>query len=249
MLERHESCLADDRDMLGFSVEADAEARRLVAWLRSGAVQVRRLEHRFLHGKAFLIRDRSHGVVAGSSNLTRAGLSANLELNLGNYAPHTVGQVSEWFDELWEQAVDYDLAGLFEPRFEPHTPQLIYLRMLWERYGGELLDEAESDPVGARRIHLTSFQTDGLWRARRILAEYNGVLIADEVGLGKTFLAGELIREASLERRQRVLVITPAALRDGPWEAFTARHMLPVELISYEEMMSDCRLNPSMPPR
>ena len=94
-LDDHESCLADDRDMLGFSVEADAAARRLVAWLRSGAVEVRRLEHRFLHGKAFLIRDRSHGVVAGSSNLTRAGLSTNLELNLGSYAPHTVGQVSE----------------------------------------------------------------------------------------------------------------------------------------------------------
>ena len=109
-------------------------------------------------------------MVAGSSNFTRAGLATNLELNLGNYAPHTVKQVSEWFDELWEQASDYDLAALFESRFEPHPPQLIYLRMLWERYGAELDAEAESDPTGATEIHLTSFQTDGLWRAKRILA-------------------------------------------------------------------------------
>ena len=230
--------------MLGFSLEADAAAQRLVGWLRSGCVEVRRLEDRFLHGKAFLVSDRSHGVVAGSSNFTRAGLAANLELNLGNYSPHTVKQVSEWFDELWGEAVEYDLAALFESRFEPHPPQLIYLRMLWERYGAELDAEAEADPTGASEIHLTSFQTDGLWRAKRILAERNGVLIADEVGLGKTFLAGELIREATMDRRQRVLVITPATLRDGPWRAFKDQHMLPMELISYEELMADHRLNP-----
>ncbi|MDE0668606.1 MAG: phospholipase D-like domain-containing protein, partial [bacterium] len=124
--------LATDRDLLGFSSEADAAVRHLVAWLRSGAVQVRRLEGRFLHGKAFLIADGSHGVVAGSSNFTRAGLSTNVELNLGNYSPHVVGQVREWFEELWAEAADYDLAALFEGRFEPHPPQLIYLRIPWQ---------------------------------------------------------------------------------------------------------------------
>ena len=243
-LDSHHRDLATDRDLLGFSLEADASARRLVDWLRSGAVEIRRLEDRFLHGKAFLVSDRSHGVVAGSSNFTHAGLATNLELNLGNYAPHTVAQVRDWFNELWDEASDYDLAALFEDRFKPHPPQLIYLRMLWERYGAELAEEAEADPAGAKQIHLTSFQTDGLWRARRILAERNGVLIADEVGLGKTFLAGELIREAALDHRQRVLVITPATLRDGPWRAFKNQHLLPMELISYDEMMADARLNP-----
>ena len=82
-LANHQRDLTTERDMLGFSLEADAAAQRLVGWLRSGCVEVRRLEDRFLHGKAFLVSDRSHGVVAGSSNFTRAGLAANLELNLG----------------------------------------------------------------------------------------------------------------------------------------------------------------------
>ena len=241
-LEGHEQNLVVERDHLGFTFEVDASSRRLVKWLRSENVQVRRLEERFLHGKAFLVGDRSHGVVAGSSNFTYAGLATNLELNLGNYSPHVVGQVRDWFDELWAEAVEYDLASLFEARFEPHSPQLVYLRMLWEFYGEEL--EAEVAAEGAPQIHLTAFQSDGLWRARRILDERNGVLIADEVGLGKTFLAGELIREAALDRRQRVLVITPATLRDGPWRAFKSEHLLPMELVSYEEMMGDARLNP-----
>ena len=241
-LEGHEHNLLAERDHLGFTLEVDATTRRLVKWLRSESVQVRRLEGRFLHGKAFLVSDRSHGVVAGSSNFTYAGLATNLELNLGNYSPHVVGQVQDWFGELWDEAEEYDLASLFEARFEPHAPQLVYLRMLWEFYGEEL--EAEAAAEGAPQIHLTSFQSDGLWRARRILDERNGVLIADEVGLGKTFLAGELIREAVQDRRQRVLVITPATLRDGPWRAFVHEHLLAVELVSYEDLMADRRLNP-----
>jgi len=80
LLASHTEALAVDRDLLGFTHEADAAARRLVEWLRSDRVQVRRLEDRFLHGKAFLVSTSSHGVLSGSSNLTRAGLSTNLEL-------------------------------------------------------------------------------------------------------------------------------------------------------------------------
>ncbi len=241
-LEGQEQSLRIERDHLGFTVEADAAGRRLVEWLRSGRVEVRRLEGRFLHGKAFLVGTNSHGVLAGSSNFTHAGLATNLELNLGNYSPHVVGQVQDWFEELWAEAMDYDLAALFEARFEPHSPQLVYLRMLWERYGTELDEEAKAE--GAPQIHLTAFQTDGLWRARRILEEHHGVLIADEVGLGKTFLAGALIQEAAMERRQRVLVVAPATLRDGPWRAFKSDQNLPMELRSYEDLMGDSRLNP-----
>ena len=241
-LEVQQGDLLVDRNLLGFTREADASARRLVAWLRSGRVEVRRLEDRFLHGKAFVVGAHGHGVVAGSSNFTRAGLSTNVELNLGNYQPHTVGQVQEWFDELWDEAAPYDLAGLFESRFAPHPPWLIFLRMLKELYGAEL--EAEAEASGDPTIRLTDFQADGLWRAKRILERHHGVLVADEVGLGKTFLAGELIREAALERRQRVLVVAPATLRDGPWRAFRSQHKLPFELVSFDDLAADSRLNP-----
>ena len=240
-LEGHERDLASERDLLGFTPEVDADVRRLVSWLRSPGVDVRRLEGRFLHGKAFLVSDRSHGVMAGSSNFTRAGLTSNVELNLGSYSTHVVHQVRDWFEELWAEAAGYDLAAVFAPRLEPHAPYLIFLRMLWEMYGGDM----DAEAGGAAQIHLTSFQTDGLWRARRILAERGGVLIADEVGLGKTFLAGELIREAAIDRRQRVLVVTPAMLRDGPWRAFQSAHNLPMELVSYEDLAADANLNPN----
>lgn len=233
-LEVHEHELRLDSDLLGFTLENATGSDRLIDWLRSEKVEVRRLRDRFLHGKAFIAYAPDDGVIAGSANFTYAGLTQNLELVLGNYTPSVVEKVRSWFDDLWEQAEQYDLAALYEARFEPHSPYLIYLRMLWERYGAELALEAAASSGGV--IHLTRFQEDGLWRAKRILAERNGVLIADEVGLGKTFLAGELIREAIIERRQRVLLVAPATLRDGTWAAFKRRFQLGVETVSYDEM-------------
>ena len=84
-LSGHVRDIEVDRDLLGFAFEADDSARRLVSWLRSGRVEVRRFEEGFLHGKAFLVSTDDEGVIAGSSNFTYAGLAKNLELNLGQY--------------------------------------------------------------------------------------------------------------------------------------------------------------------
>ena len=239
-LEGHTRSLKADRDLLGFSLETDELAERLITWLGREGVEIRRFEHGFLHGKTFLVGTDAQGAVVGSSNFTYAGLATNNELNLGQYQPHVVAQVRDWFDEVWEQSAPFDLASLYAARYLPHRPYLIYLRMLYERYGAELEEEAQ----GAAGIHLTSFQHDGVWRAKRILDKHHGVLIADGVGLGKTFVAGELIRQAVQERRQRVLLVSPAALRDGPWRYFLGQHQLGIRSISYEELSRDHQLNP-----
>lgn len=230
-LKLNEAGLLRDRDQLAFSSWTDDAIHQLLAFLESGRIEVRRYEKRFLHGKAYLFSG-GNGVIAGSSNFTAAGLSTNLELNLGQYQPGVVAQVEHWFEELWVEAVPYDLARIYEARYEDYDPYLIYLRVLWERYGSELALEAT--PSGT--IQLTRFQNDGLDRARRILDKYHGVLIADSVGLGKSFLAGELLRDTIQRQRRRALLIAPAALRDGTWARFTKRFQLGVEVKSFEQI-------------
>ena len=223
------------RDMLGFTPETASHVAHLLRWLESGRVQVRKLRNQFLHGKAFLIGTDGHGVIAGSSNFTRAGLTTNVELNLGNYSPHIVGQVQEFFNDLWNKAEEYDLAAIFNQEFKPHQPYLIYLKMLHERYG----DELQSEEVKSTDFSLTEFQEHGVERARRILSKYHGVLIADEVGLGKTYIAAAIIGEAVKELRQRVLIVAPAALRDGMWDGFLHNNDFgrkSVILASYEDL-------------
>jgi superfamily II DNA or RNA helicase len=236
-LEGQTRTMEEDRNILGFNFEADESAKRLINWLRSGKVQVRRYESGFLHGKAWIVSNPTSSVIAGSSNFTRAGLSTNKELNLGQYQPGVVNQVQKWFDRIWDDSKEFDLASLFASRYDEHSPYLIYIRMLWERYGTEL-EQIEKTPSGG--INLTSFQEDGVARARQILAKYRGVLIADGVGLGKSFTAGALIREAIIERRQRVLLVAPAALRDGPWRAFQNHYNdFRFECISFEQLRDD----------
>jgi hypothetical protein len=56
-------------------------------------------------------------------------------------------------------------------------------------------------------------------RALRLLRERSGVIVADEVGLGKTFIAGDIIRVYRSDR-QRALLVCPAQLRDTTWSKF-----------------------------
>ncbi len=247
VLEGHGRDLAADRDLLGFTREADRDARRLVAWLLGQTagpdgqprdpVEVRRFTGGFLHGKAFIVSTALPHVMSGSSNFTFAGMARNRELNLGQFDPHAVDAVRGWFGELWADSEPYDLAALYEARWAAHLPWHVFLRMLWELYGAEVEEEAASR--AASRLGLTGFQADGVWRAKRILARRHGVIVADEVGLGKTFIAGELIYEATVTRRQKVLVIAPATLRDSTWEPFLREKNLRADVVSYEQLVGD----------
>jgi superfamily II DNA or RNA helicase len=200
-------------------------------------VEVRRFTGGFLHGKAFIVSTVLPHVMSGSSNFTYAGLAKNRELNLGQFSPYPVAAVRDWFEELWAESEPYDLAALYEARWAPHLPWHVFLRMLWELYGAEVQEEAAARTVS--HLGLTAFQSDGVWRAKRIMDRRNGVIVADEVGLGKTFIAGELIFDATVTRRQKVLVITPATLRDSTWEPFLRDKNLRADVVSFEQLVSD----------
>jgi hypothetical protein len=230
--------LKRDRDRQPFTLQNQVAIQRLLHFLRSGKIDVRRYTRHFLHAKAFLFRAADGGLLSGSSNLTAAGLASNLELNLGHYETPVVGRVERWYEELWEKAEPFDLAAIYAEELLPVPPYLVYLRILWQLYGDELLEE----PVEQRHVPTTSFQAHGVLRAKRILKDYGGVLIADEVGLGKTFIAGAIL-EDYLARRQRALLVCPASLRDTTWAKFIARYQLYCEVVSYEELANHVQLH------
>lgn len=250
-LKDYELWLEAERDSTGFTRTAVGDSRRMVEWLRSTdgmqpRVEVRRFNQGFLHGKAFIVQDDSMpAVLAGSSNMTLAGLSYNAELNLGYPAGSSghVAEVLDWFEHYWTASEPFDLAGYFDQQWQPHTPWQVFMRMLWELYGGHIEEEK---PKGT--LSLTSFQRDGVSRMERLLEENGGVLVADEVGLGKSYLAGELIKKANEQRRQRVAIVCPAALKKSMWEPFLEEKDFSrslVDVYSYEELRN--KLNPEKP--
>lgn len=236
-LEELTKGIARGRDLLPFDEDTDAALRRLLGLLHSGKIEVRLYERGFLHAKAYIFRTAGGGTIVGSSNLTYSGLCRNRELNLGHYDDPAVGRVEQWFDELWEESEPYDLAAVFDRLMAEFEPYLIYMRVLYELYCGELEEEIEA----SGEIPITTFQQHGVWRAQQILKKYGGVLISDGVGLGKTFTAGELIRQRR-ENRQRVLLICPASLRDSTWKEFLNEYQLYAECCSYEQLARDRQL-------
>ena len=77
--------------------------------------------------------------------------------------------------------------------------------LIAERMIGATLGEGS---LGAVSLH--DHQRDAVARVRRLLAAHRGALLADDVGLGKTFVALAVARDAA-----RPLVVAPAALRDA----------------------------------
>ncbi|MGH7544762.1 MAG: helicase-related protein [Gemmatimonadota bacterium] len=140
-------------------------------------------------------------------------------LALWSRRPAVLDRLSRLFLEAWESADETRAApASMNPavatravreshRREPITGALAYARAL--------CDLLEARPRSAPHVglfDLTAFQKEAVSRAERALDVYAGAVVADSVGLGKTFVGLALI-ERALRRGERVLVVTPAALR------------------------------------
>ena len=82
--------------------------------------------------------------------------------------------------------------------------------------------------LGEIRLH--PHQREAVERVRTLLDTHRGALLADDVGLGKTFVALEISRGA-----QRPLVIAPAAIRDA-WASAAQRTGVAIPFISVEAL-------------
>lgn len=243
------SALSRERDFSAFPAARRAVLERVTNFIASKDVEVRRYIRRFLHGKAYIIGDLTDSgspvgpgaALVSSANLTYGGLVANLELGMVHYQPNVVGMALGWHRRLWEDAQDFreELLDLLRPPVLESDPQTVFLRALLELYGEDLEDGSTQPDLHS----LTAFQQDGLMRAKRIMDRYGGVLYADGVGMGKTEIGVQFIREHTRDLGQHVLVISPAQLRDRLWEQRLAEENLPGDVVSYQQLAQDRQLS------
>jgi superfamily II DNA or RNA helicase len=102
------------------------------------------------------------------------------------------------------------------------SPRETALVILTALYGSDAGARGDAAP---RTFALAPFQEAAVARARTVLARWGGVLVADVVGLGKTYVALALIEE-ELRRGGRVLAVVPASLRSqwrGPLRRLDGR--------------------------
>ena len=150
--------------------------------------------------------------------------------------------LSRWYEEQWQLAIDYkaQLIELLESsKFggREYTPYEIYMKALYEYFKDDL-DSDFAQPSTRSAIDLAEFQEDAVRKARRILAQYDGVIVADSVGLGKTWIGKKLLEDYAYHMRRKALVICPASLRPM-WENELRSTAISAYVITQERLAVD----------
>ncbi|WP_234797410.1 DEAD/DEAH box helicase [Agrobacterium pusense] len=154
---------------------------------------------------------------------------------------------SSWFQTAWDTVPGRpdadDLERVLGDAASQRAPSLIYFKFLFEMFKdlGDELDEERivKSATGIRNTtvwkKLFKFQRDGVVGAIDKLERIGGCIIADSVGLGKTFEALAVIKYYEL-RNDRVLVLCPKRLRDN-WTLYKAndrRNSLASDRFNYD---------------
>lgn len=182
--------------------------KEFVELLQRDTTQVRRYNKGFFHGKVYLIdgvQMLGSVVISGSSNFTAAGLTSNSELNSVHKQESTVNDLKNWFNRLWDESENYKdkLIELLTNFTVQYTPYDIYIKTLHEYLSDKFDVDISLDEEMPSPIQLADFQHDGYAAAKDILERYGGVLIADSVGLGKTYLGLKLLDDYAYRLRQK----------------------------------------------
>ena len=216
-------------------------ARACAAWIEK-QVEIRTIDRaNFLHGKLYHVAEEGGAsgasALVGSSNFTRRGLgfgtAPNVELNLEVRDDADREALLQWFDDLWQNEsvtrdAKPDVLAALARLGQPYAPEFVYYKTLFHVFESWLARQGEREGL-LHDVHLHdtdvwkalyAFQRDGATSAVNRLLRHNGCIVADSVGLGKTWTALAVIKFFEL-RNERVLVLCPKRLEDN-WVRYTA---------------------------
>jgi len=231
--------LAGNADEIGLKNALNLQhiAAECSQWVRKRA-EVRALSGAPIRQNLFHVGQPDGNAVAisGTSDLTAPGLGT---VQSSAFAMNTVAtdraaaqQLVDWFDTIWNdptaiiQAKETLLQAL-ESLAADKPANLLYFLTLFTIFR-DFLDDIDEDSIIRSKTgikdtivwnKLYKFQRDGVLGAIDKLEKHNGCIIADSVGLGKTFEALAIIKYYEL-RNDRVLVLAPKKLREN-WTVYT----------------------------
>lgn len=150
--------------------------------------------------------------------------SANVELNVAesfNSPNNDFDELCNWFDDVWKYMAKEEVKAILDDRnkketinvkeffirkikeyYKKYTPEDIYYKILFELFNGDI----DIDNSIEHRQDMSLLQTSVIWKTLfnyqqkgvisliKMLRKYNGAILADAVGLGKTFSALAVIK-------------------------------------------------------
>lgn len=175
------------------------------------------------HAKAYITHARSDVIgsyaIVGSSNLSKPGLTENIELNVQIVGP-PVHTLQEWYEEHWADAVDItpEILTIIERHVAEYTPFEVYVKALREFFRGHEMTAGEWEECNSKMFNkLDRYQKEAYWTLMKIARQHGGAFLCDGVGLGKTFVGLMLIERLTLHEGKRVVLFAPKATKDAVW--------------------------------
>jgi len=228
-------------------------ARRCIAWVND-KVELRRTNGSVPQGAVVMRNAQAHTehVILGSFDFSTDGLGLTpgnpLSLIQVSESADEAEKLSQWFDMQWgvlpaqpeAQAAFVDALQSLATHHDPYTLYTLILHHVFRDSGDEMDEERiVKSATGIRNTvvwkKLFKFQRDGVVGAIDKLNRFGGCIIADSVGLGKTFEALAIIKYHEL-RNDRVLVLAPKRLRDN-WTLYKTndkRNVLAADRLNYD---------------
>lgn len=197
--------------------------KKFIEFLKSGKMEIKAHPSNNIHAKVcisrFFEKDRDYGrVITGSSNFTASGLSDNYEFNVELKNSADVKYALDKFEKLWKEAVD--ISEVYVDTIDKKTwlndkinPYELYLKFLYEYFKEDInMDEDFEIHLPEGYLEL-KYQKQAVLSAKKILDAYDGVFLADVVGLGKTYISALLAQQLPGKK----LIICPPVLKEY-WE-------------------------------
>lgn len=193
-------------------------------------IQVKAHPEKIIHAKVYILRPEPFNehtpasVITGSSNLTDAGLGAgfafNYEFNVQLTEYPDVKFATEEFENLWIDAVDilpFDIQNVKKKTYlnEEIGPFELYIKLLAEYFGKNIDYDPDSMGDLPQNFKKLSYQVDAVNEGFNMLQKYNGFVLADVVGLGKTVVAAMVAKKFILQNGRdytKILVVYPPAI-------------------------------------
>ena len=228
-------------------------ARECATWIRE-KVKVKEVKTQGVIPFNLYHIDNTNDIIAiqGSSNFSSVGLGYT---NSNTFHMNTLVKDSETtrgflatFDEIWNNKsmvhdIKEKLLNSIEEISSDKSPEFLYFLTIYNIFKDFIGDLDEEKIIRTKTgfkdtlvwNKLYNFQRDGVLGAIDKLEKYNGCIIADSVGLGKTFEALAVIKYYEL-RNDRVLVLAPKKLREN-WSIYTVndkRNILADDRFNYD---------------
>lgn len=223
--------------------EAECMVRALVRMIEEQRLKVRVYTLGRLHAKAYIFDYPAEGhyekgvAIVGSSNLTLSGISHNTELNVVVHGHDNHAALCSWFDELWNEAHDFDELLMQELQAswaaEPARPYDVYMKTLYALVKDRLEAGDETDLLWDDEItrRLADFQKVAVRQAVQNIRDYGGSFVADVVGLGKSYIGAAIVKHFERTDHARPLILCPAPLVEM-WERYNEVYDLNARVLS-----------------